>query len=398
MNKILIFIFLCFLNTTYSFGYEIPDQYFYGYFGYGTGNDESSLVNGLLHKFGYNLTFYDFWSETNFSILLNLKEEKKHTAVFIYPFGVKVNGFIGYEGIYYFGYEKYIRPKNINKGYFITVDGYYIPRINSGIEVQLFIPYFGLIPTYNFHNNNFQLFMQMRGELGWDFTNDFGLRLSLAVRTPDLLRIEEDSVSLNLLLGIIYNPFRSKNIEYEIQKKEKEERARREQQERTAIMYREERERNRQESVRDYEKALKTTGVVQLAEYIKKWEKSEFLHRESYIEIARRLSENNNVKFIELKGGQNVDIPNPYNFDSSAIYYFSQFTVQQWVGASFLADISNGSNIRRDTRIFIRNIYDIGNISRVVTNAYLRYVGVYEYTAVSGALTVVPKFDLLFSF
>jgi len=398
MNKILLIIFLCFLNTINSFGYEIPDQYFYGYFGYGTGNDESSLVNGLLHKVGYNLTFYDFWSETYLSMHLNLIEEKKHTAIFIYPFGLKINAFIEYEGINYFGYEKYIRPKNNNRGYYITVDGYYIPRINSGIEVQLIIPYIGLIPVYNFHNNNFQLFMQMRGELGWDFTKDFSLRLSLAIRTPDFLRIEEDSVSLNLLLGIIYNPFRRKNIELEIQKKENEERVRREQQEIEEIARMYKRERNRQESVRDYKKALETTGVVQLAEYIKKWRENEFFQRDSYIEIARRLSANNNVKFIELKSGQNVDIPNPYNFDSTVIYYFSQFTVQQWAGASFLADISNGGNVGKDTRIFIRNIYDIGNIGRTVTNAYLRYVGVYEYTAVSGAYTVVPKFDLLFSF
>jgi hypothetical protein len=42
--------------------------------------------------------------------------------------------------------------------------------------------------------------------------------------------------------------------------------------------------------------------------------------------------------------------------------------------------------------------HNIGNIGRTVLNAYLRYVGTETDTAVSGAHTVVPMFDLLLSF
>jgi hypothetical protein len=235
----------------------------------------------------------------------------------------------------------------------------------------------------------------MRGELGWYLTNEIGLRLSLSHRIADLLRedkiIDEKEAFINIFMGIIYNPQRRKIFEKEIIRinSEREKQARYAQAERAA---------QREAIEREYTEALETTGVVKLAEYIRKYKNSNFFNRESYIEIARRLSRNNNVRFIQLKSDQNADIANPYNFDSSAIYYCYQFTVQQWVGTSFLADISNGSNIGRDTRIFIRDIYNIGNIGRSVTNAYLRYVGVETYTAVSGAHTVVPKFDLLFSF
>jgi len=284
MKKLSTIILFFFLNTIYSFGFDIPDQYFYSNFGYGAHNDGGSLVNGLPHNIGYNLT------------LFGIMNEEIRAVNFIYPFGLKMNVFIEYEGINFFDYEKYIPPNKNIKGYYISVDGYYTPRINSGIEIQLFVPYIGLIPAYNFYNNNFQLFIHMLGELGWYLTNELGLRLSLAIRTPDLRKIKEDSGSINLLLGIIYNPFRRRNIEHDIKRRENEERLKREQQERIDQMQREMRARARQESGKDYARALETTGVVQLAEYINKWGKTEYFQRESYIEIARRLSLNNKMK------------------------------------------------------------------------------------------------------
>jgi len=206
MNKILIIIFLCFLNTINSFGYEIPDQYLYCNLGYGAGFDESSLVNCLRHNFGYNLTLFDFATITI---------EEKHNVVFIYPFGLKVNVFIEYEGIKYFGYEKYIPPGNNNKGYYIPIHGEYTPRINSGIEILLLFAYYGLIPAYDFSTNTFQLLMQMRSELCWYLTNETGLKLSLSI-TPyvDLIRIEEKKrfPQINILIGIISNPQRGKKL------------------------------------------------------------------------------------------------------------------------------------------------------------------------------------------
>jgi hypothetical protein len=107
MNKILIIIFIVFLNTINSFCYEIPDQYFYCNFGYGYG-----LGNSLPHNLGFNLTLYDMMAKANRSRLFSLIEEEHH-IIFISPLGLKVNAFIEYEGINYFGYEKYIPPKKI---------------------------------------------------------------------------------------------------------------------------------------------------------------------------------------------------------------------------------------------------------------------------------------------
>lgn len=384
MKKYIFIVLLCFSNLINSFAYEIPDWYFYINFGYGFNWDGAS---GLPHNIGFNLTFFDIMASEN------------KFATFKSPLGMKFNTFIEYEGINYFGYEKYIRPRNNNRGYNIHIDGYYLPRINTGIEFQLFVPYIGLVPAYNFYNNNFQLFFQMRSELGWYLSKDICFNISLTTRSPDLLQVENDYFSLNLLLGIIYNPKRKINLINETQRIENEEMQRIEEQQRYSQLQRESRERARSESEQEYNSAKGTIGVFQLVAYIQKWGRSEYFHRDSYTEIARRLSSNNNVRFIEIRSGQNADIANPYNFDSNAIYYCSQFTVQQWVEASFLADISNGTNLgRRDTRIFIRNIYNIGNIGRTVSNAYLRYVGIESYTAVSGAHTVVPMFDLLLSF
>jgi hypothetical protein len=146
-----------------------------------------------------------------------------------------------------------------------------------------------------------------------------------------------------------------------------------------------------------YSNVLKSSGIVQLVSYIKDYGGSQYFQSDSYIEIARRLTNNNKIDLLTIPSGYEADIPNPYSFDDKVIYFCESFTVQQWVDTSFLADVSyygRGGN----SYIYIRNVYNIKNIGKTVTNAYLQYVGAKTYQAVNGAHTVVPMFDLLYSF
>jgi hypothetical protein len=151
----------------------------------------------------------------------------------------------------------------------------------------------------------------------------------------------------------------------------------------------------------EYLNALKSSGIGQLVNYIKKyrgpWRFPNFLP-DSYTEIARRLTNDANIKLINLPNGRDADIPNPYNFYSHSIYYCNEFSLQQWIETSFLADVASGTSSRGSTLIFIRNVPNITNIERSVKNAYLKYVGAREYTSTSGALQTIPSFDLLFHF
>lgn len=137
-----------------------------------------------------------------------------------------------------------------------------------------------------------------------------------------------------------------------------------------------------------YEKALTSKNVIALVNYIDENRGSKYFHDEAYTEIAKLVTKNTKIELKELPY-----ISNPYVLDKNCLYYVSSLPVYQWTGnGSFLAEV--GSN----KVIFIRNAYDLSKIGSGVQNAYLKYVGTYEYTNRYSGVQVVAEFDLVYSF
>lgn len=146
-----------------------------------------------------------------------------------------------------------------------------------------------------------------------------------------------------------------------------------------------------------YSEAVRSRNIDRIVNYINTYKNNRYFVTDSYREIAKILSNNQNINFVYIRNDHNADIPNPYNFDRNSIYYCSRITLQQWIERSFLADISNG-NSRGSTLIYVQDSYNVNNISRSINNVYLRYIGTETYTAVSGAITTVAKFNIIYYF
>jgi hypothetical protein len=225
------------------------------------------------------------------------------------------------------------------------------------------------------------------------YINDFGFKIGTGI-DMDFLFNHGPWFSLYITIGGLFNPNRQKmERQYKLSQQQQAEEEAEEVRQRQA-----EQIRAKVDAEKAYTDALQMNGVTPIVLYIQSYKNRAYFNNDSYTEIARRLSNNNNIHLIELDSGRGADIANPYNFSKTALYYCKGFTVQQWIDTNFLADVSLGQGSSGDTRIYINHVYDVSSIGRNVTNTYLRYVGTQTYTAVSGAVTTVPAFDLLFSF
>lgn len=137
-----------------------------------------------------------------------------------------------------------------------------------------------------------------------------------------------------------------------------------------------------------YNDAIASKNIDTIAEYIKENRYSGYFYDDAYNEIARLLTKNNNIKLQEL-----LSISNPYNLEKNCIYLDKHLSVQQWTGnGTFLAKTGTGD------LVYIRNVYDLSAVKSSGQNAYLKYIGTYEYSSVGAGLQVVAKFDLIYSF
>ena len=137
-----------------------------------------------------------------------------------------------------------------------------------------------------------------------------------------------------------------------------------------------------------FSKAVSSKNINILVKYIDENRSSKYFHDEAYTEIAKLVAKNTKIELKELPY-----ISNPYVLDKNCLYYVSSLPVYQWTGnGSFLAEVGT------DKVIFIRNAYDLSKISSGIKNAYLKYVGTYEYTNRYSGVQVVAEFDLVYSF
>jgi hypothetical protein len=318
-----------------------------------------------------------------------------------YPFG----GNIGWAIADWFFIESGYRQRGLNNHLFDFGGGYQIPvpepdkfGISNGRMLIVLAPNLKVFYTDEGHWGISSKLLQYDGLL---YRNNIGLKIGGGIEALVDLEGSFIDVVLFLNVGFLFHPNRMNKIAaYEKQQEEARQlqEQRRQEEQRLQEQRRQEDEAERKKMAELYSTILESSGIAQIASYIQNYSGNRYFQSDSYTEIARRLTGNENIDLRTIPSGYNADIPNPYNFDSKAIYFCEAFTVQQWVDTSFLADISNGRGGMSDSHIYIRNVYEVRNIKRTVSNAYLRYVGTETYRAVSGAYTVVPMFDLLYSF
>jgi hypothetical protein len=105
-------------------------------------------------------------------------------------------------------------------------------------------------------------------------------------------------------------------------------------------------------------------------------------------EIARRLTNNQNITFVRIGG-----IGNPYGFDKNVIYNCTDYIrVSQWRTDGSLFCLLDGDEL------IIDKVPDITKIGNSIRNAYLQYKGTKEVTFVSGRSEMIAVFDLLYYF
>jgi hypothetical protein len=154
-----------------------------------------------------------------------------------------------------------------------------------------------------------------------------------------------------------------------------------------------------------YQNALNQTGVSGLAAFILdnhrllepdwyKYKRSNNIKWDDDIieecrkEIARRLTNNQNVTFAKIGG-----MGNPYSFDKTAIYNCPYYIgVRQWrTDGSLLCYLD-------DDAFIIDKVPDITKIGNSIRNAYLQYKGATEVRFVNGSNEMIAVFDLLYYF
>jgi hypothetical protein len=153
---------------------------------------------------------------------------------------------------------------------------------------------------------------------------------------------------------------------------------------------------------RSYQNTLNQNGVSNLAAFIlngrrllgpewykyDKYEWDDDIIEECRKEIARRLTNNQNVTFVKIGG-----IGNPYRFDKNAIYYYwNNIRVYQWrTDGTLLCYLD-------DDAFIIDTTPDITKIGNSIRNAYLQYKGTKDVRFVNGRTEMIAVFDLLYYF
>jgi hypothetical protein len=135
-----------------------------------------------------------------------------------------------------------------------------------------------------------------------------------------------------------------------------------------------------------YENALKSNGVDLIVEYIKANRWKNYFNEDSYVEIARRITNNRNVLFKKIYTAQN-----PYAFDKNIVYYCDTLVVENFIQKQIIAYIIGDGNF-----IVVEKVPDIKKIGRYIFLAYLRYSGSAIVTWSNGRTKELPSFDLIY--
>jgi hypothetical protein len=138
-----------------------------------------------------------------------------------------------------------------------------------------------------------------------------------------------------------------------------------------------------------YAAAVSSEGIEQLKEYINTYAGHDHFNADSYREIAKKITRNNNTVLETL-----YTAPNPYAFNEGVVYYGGTLSVNQWIDKKAVAYIN--SFIRDDGNIIvIKSFPDISKIDRVIQHSFLRYTGVTKIGLSNGGTIERPTFDLL---
>jgi hypothetical protein len=144
-----------------------------------------------------------------------------------------------------------------------------------------------------------------------------------------------------------------------------------------------------------YEAALMLSGVTGITEYIQQYntyDRRDYFNKDSYAEIARRITSNRNIKFDNI-----TTSINPYAFNTETVYYCVGLYVNQFLNGKIIASLN--SSVRNDENlIVVDSVPDISKIGRSIRNAYLRYTGVTKLSMGNGGTREVATFSVIFYF
>jgi hypothetical protein len=139
---------------------------------------------------------------------------------------------------------------------------------------------------------------------------------------------------------------------------------------------------------RAYEAAVRSQGVDLLKEYITTYIRDDYFNDDSYLEIAKKITRNNNAILENL-----YTAPNPYGFNEDVVYYGGTLIVTQWLDRKIVAY----TNYSRDDEniIIIDGFPDITKIGSSIQHSFLQYTGTVKLQFNSRAIDR-PTFRLLY--
>lgn len=153
-----------------------------------------------------------------------------------------------------------------------------------------------------------------------------------------------------------------------------------------------------------YQTALNSPGIDVIAEYIRTYGYRDYFNNDAYAEIARRLENDRNIKFDNLRM-----TGNPYAYEKDAIYFLRYYSYRYYL--YYPRYFSRDDSIRVRQRmenggilcyignyaLVIEKTPDARSIGEFIQNAYLRYVGTRTMMFTDGSVKIIPVFDLIYT-
>lgn len=151
---------------------------------------------------------------------------------------------------------------------------------------------------------------------------------------------------------------------------------------------------NRKEHEIDVETVAKERERIQLEyqEAVKQMQEEEQKRRD---EEEKRVKEKFNNKDIIYLWYESFS--NPYAFDKNVIYHFDIFYVHQWLNPGFIAGTvpKEQRAYSKNSQVYISYVPDISKIDNKITDVYMQYIGIEEFTYTDGSIVILPKFGIL---
>jgi hypothetical protein len=95
------------------------------------------------------------------------------------------------------------------------------------------------------------------------------------------------------------------------------------------------------------------------------------------------------------------NLSNPHGFNADVVYHITNdyLYIHQWLNSSFIGSFlpeEASWQMPYNTQFFVRNIRDLSNIGWRISNIYMKYMGVQNFTRGNGSTMTLAVFDVLY--